>query len=153
VEAEVVSIDHAVCRDLARAAAGLSKQVEVALGSVELSLSQYRVLSFLEEGSSESSALARRLAVRPPSVTSVVDGLVSRELVERHHSADDRRRVAHVLTDEGRRLLRVADRAVGDRLCSIATSLGDQAESTRATDGLVLWREAIVAYRQQEVRQ
>ena len=60
----------------ARAVARLAKQVEVALGPLDLSLPQYRVLALLGEGSTASSVLARRLAVSPPSVTAVVDGLV-----------------------------------------------------------------------------
>src|SRR5438552_18615506 len=77
----------------ARALARLARHVEHALDSLELSLPQYRLLSLLGDGSSASSALAGRLAVSPPSVTAVVDGLVTRGLVERHADAADRRRL------------------------------------------------------------
>jgi len=56
------------------------------------------MLSLLADGSSASSALAGRLAVSPPSVTAVVDGLVTRGLVERQADADDRRRLTLLLT-------------------------------------------------------
>jgi len=141
-----VSVD-ATSRDLARTAAWLSKQVEIALTTVELSPPQYRVLSFLDEGSAESSALARRLAVRPPSVTAVMDGLVSKGLVERHHSPDDRRRMRHLLTDEGRSVLDHADAAVGDRLRLIVGSLDDDERAGRAISGLITWRQAMLAHR------
>jgi long-chain acyl-CoA synthetase len=76
-------------RTLGRTAAWLAKQVEIGLSSAELSLPQYRVLGLLDESSAVSSDLAERLAVRPPSVTAIVDGLVARGLVERrprpHH--------------------------------------------------------------------
>ncbi len=81
-----------------RAAAWLSKQVELALGDVELSLPQYRVLGVLAEGASMPSALAERLTVRRPTVTAVVDGLESRGLVQRTPGDLDRRSVTHTLT-------------------------------------------------------
>ena len=59
-----------------RVGARLARQVEVGLAQVELSLSQYRTLMFLDEGSAAASALADHLAVSRPSVTAVVDGLV-----------------------------------------------------------------------------
>ena len=79
---------------IGRTAAWLAKQVELALVSADLSLPQYRILGLLTEGSAVSSSLAERLAVRPPSITAVVDGLVSRSLVERRHAEDDRRQPA-----------------------------------------------------------
>ena len=101
---------------LGRTAAWLGKQVEIGLGTVDLSLPQYRVLGLLDEHSAVSSDLAERLAVRPPTVTAVVDGLVARGLVERRTVVTDRRLVDHVLTAEGRRLLAAADNAVHARL-------------------------------------
>ena len=134
-------------RTVGRTAAWLAKQVELGLSSADLSLSQYRVLGFLDESSAVSSDLAERLAVRPPSVTAVVDGLVSRGLVERRTVLADRRQVAHVLTAAGRRALDTADAAVSSRLADIASCLDDEAEVTRAFDGLLTWRRAFGAYR------
>src|SRR3954466_9856193 len=93
----------------ARAVARLAKQVEVALTPLDLSLPQYRVLALLGEGSTASSVLARRLAVSPPSVTAVVDGLVGRGLVEREADPEDRRRLTLLLTRDGSKLLAAAD--------------------------------------------
>ncbi len=67
-----------------------------------------------------SSSLAERLAVRPPSVTAVIDGLVTRGFVDRTHSEDDRRRISLGITPEGETVLAAADRAVNDRLEQIA---------------------------------
>ena len=134
-------------RSLGRTAAWLAKQVEVGLADVDLSLPQYRVLGFLDESSAVSSDLAHRLAVRPPSVTSMVDGLVGRGLVERRAVQSDRRQVDHVLTDAGRRVLEAADRAVEARLADIAGSLDDPAETDRAFEGLAVWRRAQRAHR------
>jgi len=132
---------------VARTAAWLAKQVELGLADVDLSLPQYRILSFLAEGSAISKAMADRLAVRPPSVTAVVDGLVHRGFIERHPGDGDRRVVSHGLTDKGSRTLAEADRAVAARLVAIARCLPDPGRDEAALDGLVLWSEALVAYR------
>ncbi|MGH9092499.1 MAG: MarR family winged helix-turn-helix transcriptional regulator [Acidimicrobiales bacterium] len=132
-------------------AAWMAKQVELALDGVGLSLPQYRLLLLLDAGPTVSSALADRLAVRPPSVTAVVDGLVARGLVARAHREDDRRRVSHDLTAEGRRLLAEADRAVDDRLGAIARCLPDADQARRATGALALWQEALLAHRDRVV--
>ena len=131
---------------IGRTAAWLAKQVELALVAADLSLPQYRILGLLTEGSAVSSALAERLAVRPPSITAVVDGLVSRGLVERKHATDDRRRVAHVLTGKGEKLLATANEAVDSRLAGIAGSLESDELTARALEGLALWRQAMAAY-------
>jgi DNA-binding MarR family transcriptional regulator len=104
----------------ARAVARLAKQVEVALAPLDLSLPQYRVLALLGEGSTASSVLARRLAVSPPTITSVVGGLVGRGLVERQADPEDRRRLTLLLTRDGTKLLAAADAAAEARLDEIA---------------------------------
>ena len=133
-------------RTLGRTAAWLAKQVELGLADVDLSLPQYRVLGLLDEHSAVSSDLAERLAVRPPTVTAVVDGLVSRGLVGRHPVAGDRRRVDHRLTDEGLALLGAADAAVEARLVLVTDAMGDTAATEEAFAGLARWRRALVAY-------
>ena len=115
----------------ARAVARLAKQVEVALGPLDLSLPQYRVLALLGEGSTASSVLARRLAVSPPSVTAVVDGLVGRGLVERQADPEDRRRLTLLLTKDGTKLLAAADAAAEARLDEIAGYFDTSPDGTR----------------------
>jgi DNA-binding MarR family transcriptional regulator len=133
-------------RKLGRTAAWLAKQVELGLGTVDLTLSQYRILGLLDESSAASSHLAERLAVRPPTITAVVDGLVTKGLVERHPVAGDRRRVDHVLTAEGHHLLDAADAAIEERLHGIAGAMGDPVAAEEALRGLASWRRAFVAY-------
>ena len=141
----VVAVDDGR-RALGRTAAWMAKQVEIGLGSVDLSVSQYRILSLLDESSSASSHLAERLAVRPPTVTAVVDGLVARGLVERRPVEGDRRRVDHVLTEEGHRVLEAADTAVEARLVGVTDALDDPVAAEAAFRGLAAWRVAFVAY-------
>jgi DNA-binding MarR family transcriptional regulator len=134
----------------ARALARLARHVEHALDPLELSLPQYRVLSLLGDGSSASSALAGRLAVSPPSVTAVVDGLVARGLVERHADAADRRRLTLVLTARGHELLHAAETAVDARLGEVAEYLEDPSSAAAAIAALQQWNHALDAFREEK---
>jgi long-chain acyl-CoA synthetase len=130
-----------------RVAAWLSKRVEVALSTVDLTVPQFRVLGILAEGSSAASGLADRLAVRRPSITALVDGLVARGLVVRRQEDSDRRRVELRLTKEGEQTLDAADRAVDEYLVSIAGYLPAKDEAM-ALRSLELWGRAMVAHRE-----
>ncbi len=131
------------CATLGRTAAWLAKQVEVGLAAADLTLPQYRILGLLDGNSAVSSDLAAQLAVRPPTVTAVVDGLVARGLIERRHDETDRRRVDHALTPAGATVLREADAAVHERLHEISGILPDPADRNAAFTGLAAWRRAL----------
>ncbi len=137
----------AVLGTYGRVAAWLSKRVEVALAQVELTLPQYRVLGILAEGSAAASGLADRLAVRRPSITALIDGLVARGLVDRRQEDVDRRRVELRLTPEGVSTLAGADAAVDEYLIAIAGHLPDK-EEAMALRSLELWARAMVESRQ-----
>jgi long-chain acyl-CoA synthetase len=130
-----------------RVAAWLAKRVEVALAQVELTLPQYRVLGILAEGSAAASGLADRLAVRRPSITALIDGLVARGFVDRRQEDADRRRVELRLTPEGVSTLARADVAVDEYLVAIAGHLPDK-EEAMALRSLELWARALVESRQ-----
>lgn len=115
---------------------------ERVLGGLGLTLPQYRVLAMLDEGSAAASAVADHLAVSKPNVTALVDGLVERGFVERLPDPEDRRRVRHVLTTDGRTELASADDALDGGLAAIATHL-PAASARRATAGLSLWSTAL----------
>jgi long-chain acyl-CoA synthetase len=132
---------------IGRITAWLSKTVEVALAEVDLTLPQYRVLAILADGTEAASGLAERLAVRPPSITAVIDGLETRGLVDRRQEDSDRRRVALWITDEGARVVAEADRAVDERLRSIAAHLSNKDCGT-ALRCLELWGEALASTRE-----
>jgi long-chain acyl-CoA synthetase len=131
---------------LGRTAAWLARQVEVGLVPADLSLPQYRVLGLLDESSAVSSDLAARLAIRPPSVTAVIDGLVARGLVERRPVDGDRRLVDHLLTESGRAALDKADQAVNARLEDILAHADKSADRVKAFDGLFAWRRVFGCY-------
>jgi long-chain acyl-CoA synthetase len=129
-----------------RVAARLARQVELGLASVDLTLSQYRILILLVEGKEAASSLADKLAVSRPSVTAVVDGLVARGLVERHTDSVDRRRVSHDITTDGAQALARADAAVDARLAMIVGAAGPDVAAA-AFGGLESWRTVLESYR------
>jgi long-chain acyl-CoA synthetase len=132
-----------------RAAARLARVVENALGAVDLSLPQYRMLVFLDDlGSSAASALAGRLGVSRPSVTALVDGLVARGFAERTADPVDRRRVAHAITPAGRAALDAADAAVMARLADLSAKIPEADDRRNAYDGLTAWLGALNAERE-----
>jgi long-chain acyl-CoA synthetase len=128
-----------------RVAAWLAKRVEVALAAMDLTLPQYRVMGVLAEGSAAASGLANRMAVRPPSITAVIDGLVARGLVERKQEDSDRRRITHRLTSEGARIVAEADRSVDEYMASIAACLPSKDEAV-ALRSLELWGLALANF-------
>ncbi|HTU87173.1 MAG TPA: MarR family transcriptional regulator [Solirubrobacteraceae bacterium] len=128
-----------------RVIARLARQVELAAATLDLTLSQYRALTLLAEGREAASALADKLAVSRPSVTGVIDGLVARKLVTRHHDEGDRRRIGLDLTGEGRRVLAAADAEIERRLRDIAGYRPDGAAAP--FEALEPWREALDRYR------
>jgi long-chain acyl-CoA synthetase len=130
-----------------RVAAWLAKRVEVALSAVDLTLPQFRVLGILAEGSSAASGLADRLAVRRPSITALIDGLVARDLVDRRQEDSDRRRVSLRLTEDGERILAEADKAVDEYMVSLASYLPNK-EEAMALRSLELWGRAMAASRE-----
>ena len=131
-----------VALEAAQAATRLARQVAVALGHVDLSPSQYRLLLFLSEGNAAASAVAGRLAVSRPSVTALADGLEKKGLLRRKTDPLDRRKVAHELTDAGWEALAAADGAVAERIGSLAEHL-DPDQMRQALAGLALWNEAL----------
>lgn len=136
----------------ARAVARLARHVEQALAPLDLSLPQYRVLALLRYGSSASSALAGRLAVSPPSLTAVVDGLVARGLVARDADPDDRRRLTLQLTPAGRELLDDSEAAVDARLGAVARYFEDPSSAAAAIEALQQWNHALDAFREERAR-
>lgn len=137
-----------------RVAARMARVVENALGHVDLSLPQYRMLIFLaESGSEAASGLAGKLGVSRPSVTALVDGLVARGWAERCADPLDRRRVTHTVTPAGRKVLARADDAVEARLADLARGIDDDADRAEAYAGLGHWLAAMDAEREARLQQ
>lgn len=113
-----------------RAAARLAKVAGTALAEAGLTLAQYRVLVFLDGADRPATHVAGLLGVTPSTVTSVVDGLTARGLVERRADPADRRRVVLSLTAAGHRQLARGDEVVGERLGRLLDRLPPQEAET-----------------------
>lgn len=118
-----------------RAAARLAKVAGTALVEADLTLPQYRVLVFLDAGERPATQVAALLGVAPSTITSAVDGLTARDLVERRADPADRRRVVLALTERGRAVLRDGDTVVAARLDRLLAHL-DATEAETVLVGL-----------------
>lgn len=92
-------------RALTRAVRAVTSRVEDVLRPEGLSLDQWLVLEALAEEHGQAMAeLAARTSVTGPTLTRVVDKLVSTATVYREVDPDDRRRVRVYLSPRGRSL-------------------------------------------------
>ena len=104
----------------------LRRAVERAEGPGRLTMPQVRCLQAIAcspTGETLTSKLARHMGVSAPSVSSMIDGLVERSLVERLPNPSNRRQVRLLMTEEGRELLRRYDGVVADHLEGLLTPL------------------------------
>jgi len=118
----------------------LAKVLEIVLADAELTVNQYRVLTFAESGAPSLREMSVRLAMRPPNVSVLVDGLVDRGLVERRRHADDRRRFDVLLTRRGARAIKEARSRCEAALVHLAASPAAPKDLLRGLDG---WRAAL----------
>jgi DNA-binding MarR family transcriptional regulator len=92
-----------------------------------LTLPQYRLLTLLDAKDERSTALAQRLTVSKPAISSVVDVLTALRYVQRRSDDDDRRACWLRITHDGRVALRQADAAYARRLEAVAGRMDDPA--------------------------
>jgi DNA-binding MarR family transcriptional regulator len=130
-----------------RALARLSRLMERAVSDVGLSLAHFRVLAAVAEGEIRASHVARRLALGKPTVTASVDALCRRGLLERRDVEDDQRVAALHLTDDGRRVLIDAERAMTDRLRVVLARTERPEEDVQALVRLGRGLDAVMAER------
>jgi DNA-binding MarR family transcriptional regulator len=129
----------------ARAAVRVARVAANAVADVELTLAQYRVMVFVDGVDRPANEVARLLDVSPSTLTSVVDGLCTRDLVRRRSDPSDGRRVVLSITEHGQRRLAAADAEVARRLSGLLGRLGDE-RAAAALDGLDLLNEAMDLY-------
>ncbi len=94
--------------------------------SARLTPAQLRVLQIVEErGSVTPKALATQMGIRQASVTTLVDKLVTRGMVERVPSKTDRRQTNVTVTDAGRAMVESAPDALQQRYVQAFEALKD----------------------------
>jgi DNA-binding MarR family transcriptional regulator len=114
--------DEDLAHLLSQAERLVTGRLSAALEARGLTLAQWRVLSLLADGAGHPMTEAAEFAMLPaPSLTKVVDRMVSSNLVYRRPDLRDRRRVLIYSTARGRRLhqrlardLGPAERVLGD---------------------------------------
>lgn len=119
----------------------LAKVLELTLDEIGLTTNQYRALTLVAQGAPALREFAYRLAMQPPNVTTLIDGLAQRHLVIRSRDRTDGRRVVLSLTPAGRALLQHADTRC-DRALEHIASFDD---AGALLDGLDRWRPALDA--------
>lgn len=86
-------------------------------GAVEMSVPHFRTLVFLFRNKGASlSEVAEHIGLTLPTMSTLVDGLVSQGMVSRRIHAEDRRRMTLTLTELGRNRLTSAREATLTRL-------------------------------------
>ncbi len=88
-----------------------------------LTLPQYRLLTLLDAGDERSTALAQRLAVSKPAISTAVDVLTGLGHIRRKADNEDRRSSWLQITDSGQVALRRADQAYAKRLKTVAARM------------------------------
>ena len=101
-----------------------------AVGTLELSLSQIKLLHHLDDAASEMTLkdAAESVHVSLPAASRMVDDLVRRGFVARHEDAEDRRMKRVSLTDSGAAVIRRLNAA---RLSGFETFAGTLNEAER----------------------
>ncbi len=106
-----------------------------------ISVPHFRVLAFLDRSEGASlSEVAEYIGLALPSMSTLVDGLVTRELVTRQTCLTDRRRVTLALTARGKSTLEAARRDTQARLAEILATL-TAAERTTVAQTMRALRE------------
>jgi DNA-binding MarR family transcriptional regulator len=121
--------DEDLAHLLSQAERRVSERLSAALELEGLTLAQWRVLSLLTDGAGHPMTEAAEFAMLPaPTLTKVVDRMVSSNLVYRRPDLGDRRRVLIYSTARGRRLHQRLARALGPAV----RVLGDLADEQDA---------------------
>lgn len=90
--------------------------IELAEGPSRLTMPQLRCLQRIARGDSLTTHLARAMGVAVPTMTSMIDGLSDRGLVERQPDPTDRRQVRIVMTPTGHEVLTRYQAIMHDRI-------------------------------------
>lgn len=116
--------EHDLAYLLSRATHQLTQRLCTILEEEGLTLGQWRVLQLLSDGTSHGMSDAAEYAMlSAPSLTRIVDELVSAKLIDRRADLQDRRRVLLRLTARGKRVRNQLADGLGP-----VTTLGDVLE-------------------------
>jgi DNA-binding MarR family transcriptional regulator len=112
----------------------------------QMTLPQYRVLTLIANSPERASRIAQAADVTRPSLTGLLDGLVTKGWVARSDVDGDRRGVSLAITPAGETAYDEAQAAMAAAIQELIGS-ADQKRARRALDGLVALRQIQVARR------
>jgi DNA-binding MarR family transcriptional regulator len=119
----------------------LAKVLELTLANLGLTANQYRALTLIKAGAPPLREFSLRLAMKPQNLSTLIDGLVSQELVVRRRDAGDGRRVVLSLTTHGRATLARAEARMNRALDHVASF--DEAHAPALLAGIDRWQTAL----------
>ena len=95
--------------------------------TADLSVPQFRTLAFIDRQADASlSDVAEHIGLTLPSMSKIVDGLVTRQLVTRQTARDERRRMTLTLTARGQTALQASRAATRACLAEDLAALSDR---------------------------
>ncbi|MGE3306846.1 MAG: MarR family winged helix-turn-helix transcriptional regulator [Rhizobiaceae bacterium] len=125
---------------LAQANREINRRLEAALAQEGVAVEQWRILKILSDGNGRSmSDLAEAVLVNHPTLTRIVDRMVSNGVVYRVQDRDDRRKVLMFLSHRGRALCQRLNGLALSQEANIVESYGDKAtrELKRLLESLI----------------
>ena len=115
--------------------------------SADLSVPQFRTLAFIKNNDGASlSSLANHIGLTLPSMSKLIDGMVSRGLVDRDEHREDRRRICLRLTPQGKSELEAAHSHTQAFLADKMSGLTKE-ELTTITHSMQILRELFISER------
>jgi DNA-binding MarR family transcriptional regulator len=119
--------DHHLGLLLERASRVVGERLERAIGLDGVTADHWRVLRRLADAEGHSMGeLAERLQMNPPTLTKLIDRMVSKSLVQRAADLEDSRRVLVYATDAGLSLLEELQGKVDQHHAALQALLGDR---------------------------
>ncbi len=113
--------------------------------SNDLSVPQFRTLAYLDSNDGASlSSLANHIGLTLPSMSKLVDELVSRDLVQRNEYQQDRRRICLCLTTQGKSELEAVHSHTEAFLAGKLSSLSNE-ELTTIAHALQILKDLFVS--------
>nr|WP_205502335.1 MULTISPECIES: MarR family transcriptional regulator [unclassified Rhodopseudomonas] len=125
---------------LAQANREINRQLEARLRSEGVPVEQWRILKVLSDGKGHSMGeLAEAVLLNHPTLTKMIDRMVSDSLVYRVQDPEDRRKVLMYTSDRGKALTQRLNALALSQEAHIAENYGDKAtaELKRLLESLI----------------